>query len=132
MNQIVTKFNNVLHHLVKNCRVEKYLHSYLEVTFSFFVSFVVQALLSTVDLGQVYFEPIKDKHGNVVLVLMKDVSACASLEGLRWIPVSKFQLQRRSSSSSSDEPSALETLLTTLHVSAFKHSCPSLSHTAPF
>ncbi|XP_048029749.1 ankyrin repeat and fibronectin type-III domain-containing protein 1 isoform X3 [Megalobrama amblycephala] len=75
----------------------------------------LQALLSTVDLGQVYFEPIKDKHGNVVLVLMKDVSACASLEGLRWIPVSKFQLQRRSSSSSSDEPSALETLLTTLH-----------------
>ncbi|XP_077075368.1 ankyrin repeat and fibronectin type-III domain-containing protein 1 isoform X2 [Siphateles boraxobius] len=75
----------------------------------------LQALLSTVDLGQVYFEPIKDKHGNVVLVLMKDVSACASLEGLHWIPVSKFQLQRRSSSSSSDEPSALETLLTTLH-----------------
>ncbi|KAG1944500.1 ankyrin repeat and fibronectin type-III domain-containing protein [Pimephales promelas] len=75
----------------------------------------LQALLGTVDLGQVYFEPIKDKHGNVVLVLMKDVSACASLEGLRWIPVSKFQLQRRSSSSSSDEPSALETLLTTLH-----------------
>lgn len=88
------------------------------MTFSIFGLFVVQALLGTVDLGQVYFEPIKDKHGNVVLVLMKDVSACASLEGLRWIPVSKFQLQRRSSSSSSDEPSALETLLTTLHVSA--------------
>lgn len=118
----MTKFNNVLHHLVKNCN-----QIFVRVGL-----FVVQALLSTVDLGQVYFEPIKDKHGNVVLVLMKDVSACASLEGLRWIPVSKFQLQRRSSSSSSDEPSALETLLTTLHVSAFKHSCPSLSHTAPF
>ncbi|XP_067291110.1 ankyrin repeat and fibronectin type-III domain-containing protein 1 isoform X2 [Pseudorasbora parva] len=75
----------------------------------------LQALLGTVDLGQVYFEPIKDKHGNVVLVLMKDVSACASLEGLRWVPLSKFQLQRRSSSSSPDEPSALETLVTTLH-----------------
>ncbi|RXN02234.1 ankyrin repeat and fibronectin type-III domain-containing 1-like protein [Labeo rohita] len=74
-----------------------------------------KALLGTVDLGQVYFEPIKDKNGNAVLVLMKDVSACAPLEGVRWIPVSKFQLQRRSSSSSSDEPSALETLLTTLH-----------------
>uniref|UniRef100_A0A8C1IDD1 Ankyrin repeat and fibronectin type-III domain-containing protein 1-like n=1 Tax=Cyprinus carpio TaxID=7962 RepID=A0A8C1IDD1_CYPCA len=73
----------------------------------------LQALLGTVDLGQVYFEPIKDKHGNAVLVLMKDMSACAPLEGVRWIPVSKFQLQRRSSSS--DEPSALETLLTTLH-----------------
>ncbi|XP_052452578.1 ankyrin repeat and fibronectin type-III domain-containing protein 1 isoform X1 [Carassius gibelio] len=75
----------------------------------------LQALLGTVDLGQVYFEPIKDKHGNAVLVLMKDMSACVPLEGVRWIPVSKFQLQRRSSSSSSDEPSALETLLTSLH-----------------
>uniref|UniRef100_A0A9J7Y148 Ankyrin repeat and fibronectin type-III domain-containing protein 1 n=1 Tax=Cyprinus carpio carpio TaxID=630221 RepID=A0A9J7Y148_CYPCA len=75
----------------------------------------LQALLGTVDLGQVYFEPIKDKQGNAVLVLMKDMSACAPLEGVRWIPVSKFQLQRRSSSSSSEEPSALETLLTTLH-----------------
>ncbi|XP_017209464.1 ankyrin repeat and fibronectin type-III domain-containing protein 1 isoform X2 [Danio rerio] len=75
----------------------------------------LQALLGTVDLGQVYFEPIKDKHGNAVLVLLKDMSACAPLEGLRWIPVSKFQLQRRSSSSSSEEPSALETLLSTLH-----------------
>ncbi|XP_016426424.1 ankyrin repeat and fibronectin type-III domain-containing protein 1-like [Sinocyclocheilus rhinocerous] len=75
----------------------------------------LQALLGTVDLGQVYFEPIRDKHGNAVLVLMKDMSACTPLEGVRWIPVSKFQLQRRSSSSSSDEPSALESLLTTLH-----------------
>ncbi|XP_043082106.1 ankyrin repeat and fibronectin type-III domain-containing protein 1 [Puntigrus tetrazona] len=68
----------------------------------------LQALLGTVDLGQVYFEPVKDKHGNAVLLLMKDASACAPLEGVRWMPVSKFQLQRRSSSSSSDEPSALE------------------------
>lgn len=99
------------------------------MTSSFFGLFVVQALLGTVDLGQVYFEPVKDKHGNVVLVLMKDVSACASLEGLRWISVSKFQLQRRSSSSSSDEPSALETLLTTLHVSALNtESLPPISH----
>ncbi|XP_051543366.1 ankyrin repeat and fibronectin type-III domain-containing protein 1 isoform X2 [Myxocyprinus asiaticus] len=75
----------------------------------------LQALLGMVDLGQVYFEPIKDKHGNAVLVLMRDMSSCASLEGIRWIPVSKFQLQRRSSSSSSEEPTALETLLTTLH-----------------
>ncbi|KAA0705062.1 Ankyrin repeat and fibronectin type-III domain-containing protein 1 [Triplophysa tibetana] len=73
----------------------------------------LQALLGTVDLGQVYFEPIKDNHGNAVLVLMRDVGACVLLEGVRWIPVSKFQLQRRSSSS--DEATALETLLTTLH-----------------
>ncbi|XP_055037352.2 ankyrin repeat and fibronectin type-III domain-containing protein 1 isoform X3 [Misgurnus anguillicaudatus] len=74
----------------------------------------LQALLGTVDLGQVYFEPIKDKHGNAVLVLMRDVGASVPPEGVRWIAVSKFQLQRRSSSSS-DEPTALETLLTTLH-----------------
>lgn len=80
-----------------------------------------------VDLGQVYFEPIKDKHGNAVLVLMRAMSSCAPLEGVRWIPVSKFQLQRRSSSSSSEEPTALETLLATLHVSAFSYQMVKLA-----
>ncbi|TRY91303.1 hypothetical protein DNTS_028368, partial [Danionella cerebrum] len=75
----------------------------------------MQALLGTLDLGQVYFEPIRDRHGNTLLLLMKDMSVGASLEGMRWMALSKLQLQRRSSSSSSDEPSALEMLLSTLH-----------------
>lgn len=101
--------------VTKNCYCEQYNTAYCPEKPGVICVWCVQALLGTVDLGQVYFEPIKDNHGNAVLVLMRDVGACVPLEGVRWIPVSKFQLQRRSSSS--DEATALETLLTTLHVS---------------
>ncbi|XP_037393188.1 ankyrin repeat and fibronectin type-III domain-containing protein 1 [Pygocentrus nattereri] len=73
----------------------------------------LQATLGTQDLGQVYFEPVRDKHGNALLVLLKEVEGYA-LEGLRWTPLSKLQIQRKSISSP-DEPTALDTLLITLH-----------------
>ncbi|XP_072535282.1 ankyrin repeat and fibronectin type-III domain-containing protein 1 isoform X2 [Salminus brasiliensis] len=73
----------------------------------------LQGMLATQDLGQVYFEPIKDKHGNALLVLLKEVVGCA-LEGLHWTPLSKLQIQRKSISSP-EEPTALDTLLITLH-----------------
>uniref|UniRef100_A0AAV2LAA5 Ras-associating domain-containing protein n=1 Tax=Knipowitschia caucasica TaxID=637954 RepID=A0AAV2LAA5_KNICA len=71
-------------------------------------------MLGTQDLGQVYFEPIKDKHGNALLVLLKDMSTSASLDGVRWMQLCKLQLQRKSISSP-EEPTALDTLLITLH-----------------
>lgn len=73
-------------------------------------------MLGTQDLGQVYFEPIKDKHGNALLVLLKDMNACSTLDGVRWTQLSKLQLQRKSISSP-EEPTALDMLLITLHVS---------------
>lgn len=73
-------------------------------------------MLGTQDLGQVYFEPIKDKHGNALLVLLKDMNACPNLDGVRWTQLCKLQLQRKSISSP-DEPTALDVLLITLHVS---------------
>lgn len=73
-------------------------------------------MLGTQDLGQVYFEPIKDKHGNALLVLLKDMNACPNLDGVRWTQLCKLQLQRKSISSP-EEPTALDTLLITLHVS---------------
>lgn len=74
-------------------------------------------MLGTQDLGQVYFEPIKDKHGNALLVLLKDMSACPNLDGVRWTQLCKLQLQRKSISSP-EEPTALDMLLITLHVSS--------------
>ncbi|KAM8836285.1 ankyrin repeat and fibronectin type-III domain-containing protein 1 isoform 3-T5 [Spinachia spinachia] len=74
----------------------------------------LQGMLGTQDLGQVYFEPIKDKHGNALLVLLKDMNACPNLDGVRWTPLCKLQLQRKSISSP-EEPTALDTLLITLH-----------------
>ncbi|XP_067859740.1 ankyrin repeat and fibronectin type-III domain-containing protein 1 isoform X2 [Heptranchias perlo] len=74
----------------------------------------LQGLLGTQDLGQVYFEPIKDKHGNVLIVTLRELSSYQSLENVRWIPLSKFQTQRKSLSSPED-PTALDMLLVTLH-----------------
>lgn len=74
-------------------------------------------MLGTQDLGQVYFEPIKDKHGNALLVLLKDMNTCPNLDGVRWMQLGKLQLQRKSISSP-EEPTALDMLLITLHVSS--------------
>ncbi|XP_046888294.1 ankyrin repeat and fibronectin type-III domain-containing protein 1 [Hypomesus transpacificus] len=74
----------------------------------------LQGMLGTQDLGQVYFEPIKDKHGNALLVLIRDMSVCPPLEGVRWTQLCKLQLQRKSISSP-EEPTALDMLLITLH-----------------
>ncbi|KAI9536640.1 hypothetical protein NQZ68_031714 [Dissostichus eleginoides] len=74
----------------------------------------LQGMLGTQDLGQVYFEPIKDKHGNALLVLLKDMSSSPNLDGVRWTQLCKLQLQRKSISSP-EEPSALDMLLITLH-----------------
>ncbi|KAF3704505.1 Ankyrin repeat and fibronectin type-III domain-containing protein 1 [Channa argus] len=74
----------------------------------------LQGMLGAQDLGQVYFEPIKDKHGNALLVLLKDMNACHNLDGVRWMQLCKLQLQRKSISSP-EEPTALDMLLITLH-----------------
>ncbi|XP_053493927.1 ankyrin repeat and fibronectin type-III domain-containing protein 1 isoform X3 [Ictalurus furcatus] len=74
----------------------------------------LQALLGTQDLGQVYFEPLRDKHGNALLVLLRDLCGCSDLDTQRWSKLNKLQLQRKSTSCV-DEPTALDTLLITLH-----------------
>uniref|UniRef100_H3D5I0 Fibronectin type-III domain-containing protein n=1 Tax=Tetraodon nigroviridis TaxID=99883 RepID=H3D5I0_TETNG len=74
----------------------------------------LQGMLGTQDLGQVYFEPIKDKHGNALLVLLKDMNTCPNLDGVHWMQLGKLQLQRKSISSP-EEPTALDMLLITLH-----------------
>ncbi|XP_027009904.2 ankyrin repeat and fibronectin type-III domain-containing protein 1 isoform X3 [Tachysurus fulvidraco] len=74
----------------------------------------LQALLGTQDLGQVYFEPLRDKHGNALLVLLRDLGGCSDLDTQRWIKLHKLQVQRKSTGCA-DEPTALDTLLITLH-----------------
>ncbi|XP_062848336.1 ankyrin-repeat and fibronectin type III domain-containing 1 [Trichomycterus rosablanca] len=74
----------------------------------------LQALLGTQDLGQVYCEPLCDKHGNAVLLLLRDLGGSSDLETQRWIKLSKLQLQRKSTFCT-EEPTALDTLLITLH-----------------
>ncbi|KAJ1097712.1 hypothetical protein NDU88_002829 [Pleurodeles waltl] len=74
----------------------------------------MQALLGIQDLGQVYFEPIKDKQGNILVVTLKEVTLNQTPENVRWTPLSKLQSSRKSVSSP-EEPNALDVLLMTLH-----------------
>ncbi|TSO57263.1 Ankyrin repeat and fibronectin type-III domain-containing protein 1 [Bagarius yarrelli] len=79
-----------------------------------------KALFGTQDLGQVYFEPLRDKHGNALLVLLRDLDGCSDLDTQRWSKICKIQVPRKSTSCA-DEPTALDTLLITLQEKLFYH-----------
>ncbi|XP_064245956.1 ankyrin repeat and fibronectin type-III domain-containing protein 1-like isoform X6 [Passer domesticus] len=73
----------------------------------------MQGLLGIQDLGQVFFEPIKDKQGNILIVTLKEVKTNQTFESVRWVPICKLQSSRKSVSSP-EEPTALDTLLISL------------------
>ncbi|KAG1928862.1 ankyrin repeat and fibronectin type-III domain-containing protein 1-like isoform X3 [Pimephales promelas] len=71
----------------------------------------LQASVGCVDLGQVYFEPLKDRQGNVLLVTLREVTTplTPSDPPLHWVPVStleKHQIQ----TPMLPEPTAVELL----------------------
>lgn len=75
----------------------------------------VQGLLGIQDLGQVFFEPIKDKQGNILIVTLKEVKTNQTFESVRWVPICKLQTSRKSVSSP-EEPTALDSLLISVQV----------------
>ncbi|XP_053709169.1 ankyrin repeat and fibronectin type-III domain-containing protein 1 isoform X1 [Synchiropus splendidus] len=70
----------------------------------------LQNLLGTHDLGRVHYEPIKDRHGNVLMVTVRDLETPPSG---KMMSVSKLQSQRKSMSTP-EEPYALDVLVITL------------------
>ncbi|XP_059809723.1 ankyrin repeat and fibronectin type-III domain-containing protein 1-like [Hypanus sabinus] len=56
----------------------------------------LQSSLGTQDLGQVHFEPIKDKLGNVLILTVKEMLPSQVLDSVRWIPLSKLHNYRKS------------------------------------
>ncbi|NXL92735.1 ANKF1 protein, partial [Alectura lathami] len=70
----------------------------------------MQGLLGIQDLGQVFFEPIKDNQGNILIITLKEVKTNQTFENMRWVPICKLQTSRKSVSSPED-PTALDTLL---------------------
>ncbi|XP_069763629.1 ankyrin repeat and fibronectin type-III domain-containing protein 1-like [Narcine bancroftii] len=56
----------------------------------------LQSSLGTQDLGQVHFEPIKDKLGNVLILTVKELLPSQALDSVRWIPLSKLHNYRKS------------------------------------
>ncbi|XP_054017239.1 ankyrin repeat and fibronectin type-III domain-containing protein 1-like [Dryobates pubescens] len=91
----------------------------------------MQGLLGIQDLGQVFFEPVKDKQGNILIVTLREVKSSQPLESARWLPLGKLQSGRKSVSSP-EEPTALDTLLTSLQDKLAYHQrsshalCPGL------
>ncbi|KAH0631849.1 hypothetical protein JD844_019721, partial [Phrynosoma platyrhinos] len=73
----------------------------------------MQGLLGIQDLGQVFFEPIKDKQGNILIVTLKEVKTNQTFESVRWVPLYKLQTSRKSLSSP-EEPTALDVLCMTM------------------
>ncbi|XP_075996927.1 ankyrin repeat and fibronectin type-III domain-containing protein 1-like [Genypterus blacodes] len=73
----------------------------------------LQNLLGTHNLGRVHYEPIKDRHGNVLLVTIRDVESQHSLLSGKWMLTAKLQSQRKSLSTP-EEPYALDILIITI------------------
>nr|XP_033817847.1 ankyrin repeat and fibronectin type-III domain-containing protein 1 [Geotrypetes seraphini] len=73
----------------------------------------LQNLLGTHNLGKVYYEPIKDRHGNILIVTIREVETLYSFFNGKWMQISKLQSQRKSLSTP-EEPTALDILLITI------------------
>ncbi|XP_035002141.1 uncharacterized protein ankfn1 isoform X2 [Hippoglossus stenolepis] len=73
----------------------------------------LQNLLGTHNLGRVHYEPIKDRHGNVLLVTIHDTESQHALFSGKWMQVTKLQSQRKSLSTP-EEPYALDILIITI------------------
>ncbi|XP_043082397.1 ankyrin repeat and fibronectin type-III domain-containing protein 1-like [Puntigrus tetrazona] len=71
----------------------------------------LQASVGCVDLGQLYFEPLKDRQGNVLLVTLREVTTPLTPADppLHWLPVSSLE-RNQSETPLLPEPSAVEQL----------------------
>ncbi|XP_040012341.1 ankyrin repeat and fibronectin type-III domain-containing protein 1-like isoform X2 [Xiphias gladius] len=85
----------------------------------------LQSSLGTVDLGQVYYEPLKDRQGNVLLVTLKEFPNPPSLPDppLHWMPLARLE-KNRSRTPLLPEPTAMDMLYAQLKekLSFHRHS----------
>ncbi|XP_023805304.1 ankyrin repeat and fibronectin type-III domain-containing protein 1 isoform X2 [Oryzias latipes] len=88
----------------------------------------MQNLLGTHNLGRVHFETIKDRHGNVLLVTIRDTDSQHSLLSGKWMQVTKLQSQKKSLSTP-EEPYALDILIITMQdiLAYHRRSCHRLT-----
>ncbi|CAJ1075806.1 ankyrin repeat and fibronectin type-III domain-containing protein 1-like [Xyrichtys novacula] len=71
----------------------------------------LQSSLGTMDLGQVYYEPLKDRQGNVLLVTLREFPLPHSPPDppLHWLPLARLE-KNRSRTPLLPEPTAMDTL----------------------
>ncbi|XP_042360381.1 ankyrin repeat and fibronectin type-III domain-containing protein 1-like [Plectropomus leopardus] len=85
----------------------------------------LQSSMGTVDLGQVYYEPLKDRQGNVLLVTLKEFPNPPSPPDppLHWMPLARLE-KNRSRTPLLPEPTAMDMLYEQLKekLSLHRHS----------
>uniref|UniRef100_UPI0037E951C8 ankyrin repeat and fibronectin type-III domain-containing protein 1 n=1 Tax=Semicossyphus pulcher TaxID=241346 RepID=UPI0037E951C8 len=71
----------------------------------------LQSSLGTMDLGQVYYEPLKDRQGNVLLVTLREFPHPPSPPDppLHWLPLARLE-KNRSRTPLLPEPTAMDML----------------------
>ncbi|XP_061702433.1 ankyrin repeat and fibronectin type-III domain-containing protein 1-like [Syngnathoides biaculeatus] len=71
----------------------------------------LQSSLGTMDLGQVYYEPLKDRQGNILLVTLKEFPNTSSPPEppLQWMPLARLE-KNRSRAPLLPEPTAMDML----------------------
>ncbi|XP_041673357.1 ankyrin repeat and fibronectin type-III domain-containing protein 1-like [Cheilinus undulatus] len=71
----------------------------------------LQSSLGTMDLGQVYYEPLKDRQGNVLLVTLREFPNPPSPPDppLHWLPLARLE-KNRSRTPLLPEPTAMDML----------------------
>ncbi|XP_034749107.1 ankyrin repeat and fibronectin type-III domain-containing protein 1-like [Etheostoma cragini] len=71
----------------------------------------LQSSLGTMELGQVYYEPLKDRQGNVILVTLKEFPnpPCPPDPSLHWMPLVRLE-QNRSRIPLLPEPTSMDML----------------------
>ncbi|XP_053708883.1 ankyrin repeat and fibronectin type-III domain-containing protein 1-like isoform X1 [Synchiropus splendidus] len=71
----------------------------------------LQSSLGTMDLGQVYYEPLKDRQGNILLVTLKELSGPPSPPDppFHWLPLARLE-KNRSRTPLLPEPTAMDML----------------------
>ncbi|XP_067128446.1 ankyrin repeat and fibronectin type-III domain-containing protein 1 isoform X2 [Centruroides vittatus] len=77
----------------------------------------MQAALGIQDLGQLFYKPVKDTEGTIVICTVKHIADIKSMVPLsvRWLPLSKIQRKLSSGGNEANEPpNASEILLSSL------------------
>ncbi|XP_054615213.1 ankyrin repeat and fibronectin type-III domain-containing protein 1-like isoform X2 [Dunckerocampus dactyliophorus] len=71
----------------------------------------LQSSLGTMDLGQVYYEPLKDRQGNILLVTLKEFPDLPNHPEppLQWMPLARLE-KNRSKTPLLPEPTAMDVL----------------------
>uniref|UniRef100_H3CZS4 Fibronectin type-III domain-containing protein n=1 Tax=Tetraodon nigroviridis TaxID=99883 RepID=H3CZS4_TETNG len=73
---------------------------------------LLQTSLGTMDLGQVYYEPLKDRQGNILLVTLKDyldITLSSPDPPFHWMPLARLE-RNRTRTPLLPEPTAMDTL----------------------